>query len=475
MMKFTLSFLILLATLKASSQSDVTKVFEISPTLYDRGTKVLPNGDGYAVFGYRGGSTASNGDIFLLRLDKDGNEMGRHIYGLPNKTECISSGVVAVGNNGWLVAGWQAQATVTSKLGYLVRVDANGNELWSKTLSGPNLSGLNFTSLASLPSGGFIAAGVIGTDLSLVRLTANGDIVWKKSYNAEVPSGIYVNESGGNCFVISGNKVLKIRTSEGNLAWMKGIELPVFGAPDGDINVGLEDIVPTGNGTFAITGTALNDQVFNFEQAPYASLWKENGDIIWTRAFPANPATKLGGGTCNSILHLSNQNNLMLTGEDAEGGINVTRIGINGELLEVSNIPTPALSISTVLLKHQGRYVITGGCFTNGMNTLFYRSAGNWLPMGNNRAGNRSGSTLPSFSIFPNPANTTINLQYWSEVPMEVQFQIFNASQQIAMESIHLATTGINSANFNIQSLPQGIYWLKAPQIGLCAKSWVKY
>ncbi len=470
-MKQILVFLLLLTFFKASSQSDVTKVFEIPANAYDLGTRVLPNGEGYAVFGYGGRPSSSNVDIFLLQLDKDGNEIGRHFYGLPNKTEKIAKGVVPVGNDGWLLAGGQVVSAGGGTQGYLVRVGAGGNVIWSKNLTNPNLSGFSVYALASLPSGGFLAAGEDTYDLEVVRLAENGDVVWYKSYGTGRAEALYISESGGNCFLISSHTVLKIRTSDGQLMWKRDIELPVFGAPNGDISVTLDDIVPVGNGRFAICGTALNDEIFSYVQAPYASLWKENGEILWSKAFPSN--TGNGEETGNSLLYLPNQQNLLLTGEGAKG-INVTRIDMNGNTLAINSIHTPALCINPVLLKHQGKYIATGGCFTGGMNTLFYRSAGNALPLGDLRAGDRAVDPSPDFSISPNPATTTIKLDYWSEARSEVCFQMVNAAGQLIFEKNTNACMGENAETFNVQTLPTGLYWLIAPQIGMPPIAWLK-
>jgi hypothetical protein len=473
-MKQIFPFLFVLLSISTSGQSDVTNVFEISPTLYDLGSKVFPNGDGYAVFGTSGGSSASNGDIFLLRLDQNGNELGRHFLGLSNKTEGIDKGVVPVGNNGWLVAGWQEQAPSDTRLGYLVRVAANGSVLWSKTISGPGLSGVSFRSLAALPNGGYMAAATQGSELMILRLTEDGEVVWFKDYNYEVPRGMYVSASGGNCFIITRNHVLKVRTSNGQISWNKQVELPVFGDPEGDILVTLSDIKSIGNGQFALAATALNDAIFDFEQAPYASVWNESGEILWSKAFPGNLLSGQGGGTGNALMHLPNSNELLLTGESPFDGINVTRVSVSGAALEVNNIPTPSLCIAPELIKHQGRYIATGGCFTNGMNTLFYRSGGNWLPSGNLRPNERSAISVATPNLYPNPATTILHLDFRAAKEEDIDFQIVNKLGQMVRTAPMRVLPGDNTLNVDIQYLPAGMYWLFAANSEFPPTAWVK-
>lgn len=459
-MKQIFPFLLLLASFTASSQTDVTKVFEIPANHYDLGTVVLPDGAGYAVFGYGGVPSSSNIDMFLLRLDQDGNEISRHFYGLPNRTERLARGVVAVGNEGWLMAGGA---------GLVVRVGATGNVLWSKNLSG--VANLSTYCLKAIPSGGYIAAGEYLNDAKAVRLTENGDMIWQKTYPGYRVEAMIVSESGAYSFMVTRNEVLKVRNSDGQLIWSKPLKLSAFGNPLGSLSVNLHEIVSVGNGKFAVCGTALNDAIFDFEEAPYASVWKENGEILWAEAYPAGPGA--GGTTCNSILYTPNQQNLLLTGE-GNVGVHVTRIDMNGTKLAAYAIPTPALCVSPVLLRHQGKYIATGGCFTSGMNTLFYRSGGNWLPGGNLKPEDRDDTSAPGISLYPNPGTDRITLDYWSDLDLNLEIQVFNAVGALVMTAPKQAFYGFNSATLDVQSLPSGAYWILAPEIGLPATAWVK-
>src|SRR5690349_6739380 len=173
-MKTLAVFSLSLFSILAVAQTDITKVFTISPTLYDLGTAILPAGDGYAVFGYQASAgSATTGEIFMLRIDKDCQEISRHLYGTPNRREFMGRGVVAVGNNGWLIAGSQMNGSASK--GYLLRVDANGTLLWSKTVT--EIATLTITSVVSLPSGDFIFAGGSGTfnETLVVRMDDSGN------------------------------------------------------------------------------------------------------------------------------------------------------------------------------------------------------------------------------------------------------------------------------------------------------------
>lgn len=458
-------------TLFANAQTDVAEAFVMSPTQYDRGCMLFPNGNGYALFGFGGGANAGNSDIFMLRLDQDGAETGRYYYGLPNKTERLERGVVQVGNDGWLIAGNQVASGSWATIIYLVRVGVNGNVIWSKSVTDPNLSNFSIYSMSALPTGGFMLAGLDLNDLAVVRISETGDLIWKKTYGYGGAKSLYVSESGGNCFVISRNRVLKIRTSNGQLMWEKDIELPVFGAANGTISVDLEEIKPLGDRKFVLCGTVLNDAVFSYEQAPYASLWDENGEIYWAKAIPVDPAT--GGGPCSAVLYMPNEKNLLFSGECADGFL-VARTDLDGQLLEIHTIQAPAFCTNVVLMKAQGRFAATGGCFNSGMNTLFYRSAANWLPTGNFRAVAREDMDSKPWSLSPNPASDVLNLECWSSSENTLDLQIVNALGQQVMTSRQTLQIGSNTVSLDVRSLPPGVYRLVAPAIGLPAITWIK-
>lgn len=473
-MKQLLTLFTFFAAANAYAQNDVAKVFPISATHYDIGSAVLPNGSGYAVFGNTSGQPSSARDIFMLRLDKDGNELARHIFGLTDRREGVSKGVLPVGNNGFILAGFTAVAPNSSSLvGYLLRIDANGNELWSKTMGGSGVNTMVFSTLTQLPSGDYIAGGQHDNKVSAMRFTANGDLVWAKSYVTGLVYGITLSESANHIFLATRNEVLKIRASDGALQWTKSIEQPTFGDPDGQISVSLEGISAAGNGRFALIGTALNDAIFDFEEAMYASLWKENGEIVWTKVYQRDFTNGTGSTNGTSLIYLPNQKHLLLTGQ-GNGGMIVTRIDMSGKTVQTNEIPIPNGGYFPILNRNNGVYFATGGSLQGNMNTFFYRSGGNWLPNGVLRPEERSWEKPATPLLYPNPASSAINLDLHTKTEGEVLLQLYNATGRL-VRNIPLSTVaGENPICIQIGNLPNGSYWLVSPQGLFVPVHWLK-
>lgn len=469
-MKPIATFLLIFLSLTAIGQSDVANVFPMSSTLYDLGRAVFPNGDGYAVVGYMV-STASDpdrkGDLFLLRLDHNGNEISRHFYGLPDKVETMDHTAVAVGNNGWLIGGTQTTPNGQQIKGYLVRVAADGSVLWTKTIG---TSTFYIDDAVALPSGDFIVVGNNGSVLYTARLSADGDIKWiKENQDYGYGNGICTNPTGSSCFVMSGSNILKIRSSDGAIIWTKTAEYPVFGLPGGFIYGSVFDITYMSEGKFAISGIVYNDQIFSFETVPFASVWTESGDNLWTKAFDQD-ARALEG---HSIAYLPNQQQLLIAGEGTEG-IAVTRVDKDGHYLESNHIPTPNAWYFPILIKKGGEYIATGGSFYGGMNTFFWRSGGNWLPNGTLRSGDRDANPAVLVALSPNPATTTISVNFEAKSAENTPIRIVNGLGQTMQETTHWIEAGQNNIVLDVSSLPRGMYWLEMPSLRVQPQAWTK-
>ncbi len=127
------------------------------------------------------GSTVSfspdwSGDTWVLRLDPDGNVMWQRIFGVPGDWD-EALAVAPAADGGALVGAYTEQGSSDWDM-ILLRIDAGGNELWSKYYEHlwdwPN-------AIQQTADGGFVVAAVTwppsGTeDLWVLRTDGNGEI-----------------------------------------------------------------------------------------------------------------------------------------------------------------------------------------------------------------------------------------------------------------------------------------------------------
>jgi hypothetical protein len=125
-------------------------------------------------------------DIYLLRVDAGGNEVWSRTWqeGLAG-----GAGLVATGDGNYLLVGSYSPPEVMDREKtdvIFIQVDAEGNELWRNVYGDPEAHD-SAALLAATADGGSIAAGDTGGDLSswnediaLLKLDAQGRLLWRQ-------------------------------------------------------------------------------------------------------------------------------------------------------------------------------------------------------------------------------------------------------------------------------------------------------
>jgi hypothetical protein len=188
---------------------------------YDAGWKVLEAADGNFILA---GETASFGegglDGYLIKVDQEGNEIWSHTYGTP-LNETITSVALTPDGGYYLVGNSVNPADIVADPGaagyggyagrsniYIVRIDSEGNELWSQIIESDN-NVIAFAGL-SVPDGGLVILSTImffpdlNNELYLLRLGDNGQTIWSRVLDDGSFSGYAMIPSSDGCFIITG-------------------------------------------------------------------------------------------------------------------------------------------------------------------------------------------------------------------------------------------------------------------------------
>ena len=103
-------------------------------------------------------------------------------FGRDERQEISTTGVMAAPDGGfWLVGTVEAINSPADV--YVVRLDALGDKVWSRTYGGPQRAWAR--PVLTTPDGGILLAGSISSiqeDISLIRLNASGDVLWSRTY-----------------------------------------------------------------------------------------------------------------------------------------------------------------------------------------------------------------------------------------------------------------------------------------------------
>jgi len=136
---------------------------------------------GYIITGYQMFSPGE-GDVWLIKTNEFGNELWTKTFGGSNYDEARS--VRQTPDRGYIICGTDNYNTSNSEL-YLIKTDSLGNEDWSKTYGGALMDyGLG---VALTLDGGYIAVGKktisgLAGEAYLVKINSNGDTLWTKTY-----------------------------------------------------------------------------------------------------------------------------------------------------------------------------------------------------------------------------------------------------------------------------------------------------
>jgi hypothetical protein len=184
MVEITILAILLAISANATPVEEWNKTF--GGTGDDYGYAVQQISDGGFILA---GSTESYGagytDAWLIKADANGNELwkktfGGTSYGHSGKGDDYAYDVQLTSDGGYILAG-RTTSFINKGQGWLIKTDANGNEQWNRTFGG-NEGSDQFESVQQTSDSGYILAGKRNSlDVWLLRTDANGNELWNKT------------------------------------------------------------------------------------------------------------------------------------------------------------------------------------------------------------------------------------------------------------------------------------------------------
>ncbi len=204
-------------------KTDASGVSSWSEYLPINGEAVLQTSDGgYVVVGEVDEPDAECYDVGLVMVDASGHAVRANAY-RRLESEDYGYSVQPTPDGGYIIAG-EAEGPLLQV--YIIRTDADGNEIWTSTLGRENeVSG---HSIERTDDGGYVVAGCAEDDVLLLKLDADGDSLWTATYGGTVDDSRYsVRQTSDGGYVIAGttdsnglgdDDVLLLKTdSDGNV------------------------------------------------------------------------------------------------------------------------------------------------------------------------------------------------------------------------------------------------------------------
>ena len=256
----------------------------------NRGESVQQTQDqGYIVAGTTWSSDGNRSDVYLIKTDRDGNEIWSRTYGGSRREEGFS--VRQAMDGGFIIAGRTDSFGKGNEDVWLIKTDADGNEIWSRTYGGSRRE--EGFSVRQAMDGGFIIAGRTNSfgkgndDVYLIKTDATGKSIWSKTFGGKGRDrGNSVHQTSDGGYIVAGTSwpfkekysdVYMIKTDEnGKKVWHK-----TFGGRYGDYGYSVQQ---TADGGYIVVG---NTRPFGRigESKIYLIKTDGKGDKVWAKTF----------------------------------------------------------------------------------------------------------------------------------------------------------------------------------------------
>ena len=252
----------------------------------EEGQSVVPLSTGGFLVG---GSTVSYGnggnDIFILRVEDDGDLVWQETYGTAaNEGACRIREVA----DGYIASGFKTSQNDPTLL--LVKFDEYGDMEWNRSYTTLGELGIiNGMTVEPLSQGGYIATGIFkayndSLQSMVVKLDVDGDVVWSKQINGICSESIFDIKVLSNGYLLCGKSYLDTINSfdahivkldlNGDVIWDR-----YYGSRN---NEEFNQIVLLDEGEFMLTGTITDDQNVSMPWVVQMSSWGDtlSGGII---------------------------------------------------------------------------------------------------------------------------------------------------------------------------------------------------
>jgi hypothetical protein len=302
--KNLLSTFTIIICIHATADAQITFQRIYGGNTYDRGYCTAQTNDGgYILTGVSSSFGAGNGDVYLVKTNAVGDTMWTKTFGGANAEEGHS--VQQTQDSGYIVAGYTSSF---GSRGYIIKTDVNGSMQWSKTIGGSAFDLIvavqQTTDLGYIIAGNTISFGSGGFDDYLIKLDANGNIVWTKTYGA--PNSDYatsVNQTTDGGYIIAGytnsfsvgnfDDFYLIKTdANGTLIWSK-----TYGGTNQDEATSVEQ---TSDGGYIMAGTTTSFGAGASDV--YVVKTDSSGVVTWSKTY-GGTGSEFGSGISQTTDH----------------------------------------------------------------------------------------------------------------------------------------------------------------------------
>jgi hypothetical protein len=342
-----------------TSAPDTTWTQMYSGGLYDWAWQVQQTTDGgYIMVGDTESAGAGSFDIGVIKTDENGITEWSKTYG--GLYEDRGQSIQLTTDGGYIIAGTTASYGIGWYDIWLIKIDSEGNTIWTKTFGGDSYDVGHCVKQTS--DGGYILTGYTysygagSSDLWLIKTDGNGNLEWDNTFGDTEPEHGYSVIQSGDEYIVTGYTksygegdydVWLLKTdNEGNEIWNK-----TYGGTEDDRSFAIQH---TSDNNFVVAGFTESFGAGNYD------MWllkiDNAGDTLWTKTIGNDKLNRArsvvqtsDGGyilTGDTYIYEQGEYNYYLVKIDPEQGV-----GIN-EKIQTKNpaycYPNPTSGIFTI-------------------------------------------------------------------------------------------------------------------------------
>lgn len=175
----------------------------------DYGYAICPAKDsGYIIVGATSSFGQGMSDIFVIKINEDGDSIWIRTYG--DSMDEIGYSITEANDNNYVITGITSSSGAGGVDIYTIKIDSQGELIWSKTYGG-NLDDLGFC-VDATNDGGCIIAGTTFSfgngsgDVYLVKTDSLGGIEWTRIYGTNNDEkGLCVQQTADSGYIVCGS------------------------------------------------------------------------------------------------------------------------------------------------------------------------------------------------------------------------------------------------------------------------------
>ena len=222
-------------------------------------------------------------DFYIVKIDQNGNKNWEKVYGGDSWDDPWS--IQQTADGGYAVAGFTESIGAGGYDVYILKLDSNGNRVWEKTFGGALADAAN--SIQQTADGGYVVAGFTesigdgGRDAYIMKLDGSGEQIWEKTFGSILDDEAFsIHQNNDNSYTFAGyissggaTDVYLARLDEsGNIRWER-----TFGESGEDKAYAVQQ---TTDGGFIVAGYVHpDDAIAEYDDDIYLLKLNRTGEL----------------------------------------------------------------------------------------------------------------------------------------------------------------------------------------------------